>query len=37
MRKRGIPPRKELFTYKFNRERYEILKKQGFDFSLDVN
>jgi ADP-ribose pyrophosphatase YjhB (NUDIX family) len=29
--------KKGAFYFKFNRERYEILKKQGFDFSLDVN
>jgi 8-oxo-dGTP diphosphatase len=29
--------KKGAFYYKFNEERYEIHKKQGFDFSLDVN
>jgi hypothetical protein len=29
--------KKGAFYYKFNKERYEIHKKQGFDFSLDVN
>jgi 8-oxo-dGTP diphosphatase len=29
--------KKGAFYYKFNREQYEIHKKQGFDFSLDVN
>jgi len=29
--------KKGAFYYKFNEERYEILKKQGFFFSLDVN
>jgi hypothetical protein len=29
--------KKGAFYFKFNRERYEILKKQGFDFSLDVS
>jgi hypothetical protein len=29
--------KKGAFYYKFNREHYEIYKKKGFDFSLDVN
>ncbi len=29
--------KKGAFYYKFNEERYELHKKQGFDFSLDVN
>jgi len=29
--------KKGAFYYKFNEERYKIYKKQGFDFSLDVN
>jgi len=29
--------KKGAFYYKFNEERYQIHKKQGFDFSLDVN
>jgi hypothetical protein len=29
--------KKGAYYYKFNRERYEIHKKKGFDFSLDVN
>jgi 8-oxo-dGTP diphosphatase len=29
--------KKGAFYFKFNEERYEIHKKQGFDFSLDVN
>ena len=29
--------KKGAFYYKFNEERYEIYKKQGFFFSLDVN
>lgn len=29
--------KKGAFYYKFNVERYELHKKQGFDFSLDVN
>jgi len=29
--------KKGAYYFKFNKERYEIHKKQGFDFSLDVN
>ena len=29
--------KKGAYYYKFNKERYEVHKKQGFDFSLDVN
>jgi hypothetical protein len=29
--------KKGAYYFKFNRVRYEIHKKQGFDFSLDVN
>ena len=29
--------KKGAFYYKFNEEQYELHKKQGFDFSLDVN
>ena len=29
--------KKGAFYYKFNEERYELHKRQGFDFSLDVN
>jgi hypothetical protein len=29
--------KKGAFYYKFNKERYEIHKRQGFFFSLDVN
>lgn len=29
--------KKGAFYYKFNKVRYEILKREGFDFSLDVN
>jgi len=29
--------KKGAFYYKFNEVRYEILKREGFDFSLDVN
>ena len=28
---------KGAYYFKFNKERYEVHKKQGFDFSLDVN
>jgi ADP-ribose pyrophosphatase YjhB (NUDIX family) len=29
--------KKGAFYYKFNKERYEVHKREGFDFSLDVN
>jgi 8-oxo-dGTP diphosphatase len=29
--------KKGAFYYKFNKERYERLKKNGFYFNLDVN
>lgn len=35
--KERVTSKKGAFYYKFNEERYEIHKKQGFDFSLDVN
>lgn len=35
--KERVTSKKGAFYYKFNEVRYEIHKKQGFDFSLDVN
>jgi 8-oxo-dGTP diphosphatase len=35
--KEKVTSKKGAFYYKFNEERYQIYKKQGFFFSLDVN